>query len=727
VKKTTALAGLLLVLLLSKGGFAVDTQVWRVSRSSEFVKGKLDGVFLTARNEALLAPEVRTIAGIDELYVWCLACDSKGNVYAGTGDQGIVYKITRDGKASEFYRAGEPHVTALAVDGEDNVYAGTCPRGTICKITPAGKGSVFCKTGEAYVWALLFDARRNVLYAATGNEGKILSIARNGTAKVLFDSPQVNVLCLALDKEGNLYAGTDPNGIIYKVTPAGEARVLFDASEKEVRCMAMSNDGTLYAGTAAAKGLPAGAQPPGAAPPPPAEPSGGGGIQAGPDKTAVISVTVRPMPAPGGPPAPAIAAQPQTNCLYAISPDGAARKTLTLNATLVLSIAVVSDRLYIGTGNRGRLYRSRLGHERECELLPVGENSQVLAILPTADGMILGTGSGGRVLKMPALSRRRGTLISEVKDCGLLSKWGNISWVAQVPSRCRVTLATRTGNSAKPDATWSDWSREYARGDGEKITSPPARFIQFRATLSTDEPRFSPVLREVAIAYLPRNERPVVKSLTVDGAAPPQQGSKNASKSGGGKSGKQSAAKTKHKAVRTITWSASDPNKDQLVADLMYKGTAEKEWKLLKADIKSSSKHQWDTMTVPDGEYLVKVVVSDKPSNPPDRALTAERVSLPFLIDNTRPVVLDLRSSAKNDGRHVIEGRAVDQLSNIRSISYSIDAGPWTWIYPLDEIYDSREEKFRFETGVLKKGEHTVVIKVEDRPLNIGCAKLVIK
>ena len=78
----------------------------------------------------------------------------------------------------------------------------------------------------------------------------------------------------------------------------------------------------------------------------------------------------------------------------------------------------------------------------------------------------------------------------------------------------QVQIVTRSGNTATPDETWSAWSNAYTNADGERIGSPNARYLQWRATLTSDSAQ-GPVLTSVTAAYLPRNLRPEVTSITV--------------------------------------------------------------------------------------------------------------------------------------------------------------------------------------------------------------------
>jgi hypothetical protein len=175
----------------------------------------------------------------------------------------------------------------------------------------------------------------------------------------------------------------------------------------------------------------------------------------------------------------------------------------------------------------------------------------------------------------------------------------------------------------------------------------------------------------------------------------------------------------------TVSWKASDPNGDALLYNLYFRGKGEENWKELKKGIKGTS-YSWDSLTFPDGIYLIKLTVSDSPDNPPAYALTDEKVSRPFLIDNTRPRVKNLKTTLSGKVA-TVRGKAVDNFSLIKGIAYSVDGGAWISIYPLDKIFDSLSEPFQFTTAALSPGEHTIVIKVTDESGNIGAAKTIIR
>jgi hypothetical protein len=69
------------------------------------------------------------------------------------------------------------------------------------------------------------------------------------------------------------------------------------------------------------------------------------------------------------------------------------------------------------------------------------------------------------------------------------------------------------------------------------------------------------------------------------------------------------------KGYESVLWTADDANDDQLEFAIYFRGENETTWKLLK-DKLDSRFYSWDTTTMPDGAYYLKVVASDAPSNP---------------------------------------------------------------------------------------------------------------
>jgi hypothetical protein len=178
--------------------------------------------------------------------------------------------------------------------------------------------------------------------------------------------------------------------------------------------------------------------------------------------------------------------------------------------------------------------------------------------------------------------------------------------------------------------------------------------------------------------------------------------------------------------ARKASWQALDPNGDRLRYDLYFRGEEEQEWKILKEDVRNSS-YAWDGQAFPDGTYLLRVKATDSPDNPEGQALSAEKISDPFVIDNTPPKVIKVAGQPGEEGRYQVSGKAIDELSPIAELWYSIDAGDWIALPPQDEVLDGPEEGFTFFTEPLSAGEHVIVIKAIDLAGNVGAGKAIIE
>jgi hypothetical protein len=321
------------------------------------------------------------------------------------------------------------------------------------------------------------------------------------------------------------------------------------------------------------------------------------------------------------------------------------------------------------------------------------------------------TANPGKVFKLSAGRMEKGVYLSEIRDASTVATWGSIRWRATTPSGAQLQLFTRSGNTARPDETWSAWSPAYRTATGEQISSPKARYLQWKAEFSGSTA--SPMLTSVTSAYLERNLRPVVESITVhppgaafqkpfstgelelagyDEAPPDGRSAGGAGAAGTVAPSPQLGRRVYQKGLQTFVWKASDDNDDRLQFDVMYRGEGEPAWKALKRGL-TDPVLVWDTSSVPDGTYVIKVVASDSPSNSPGTALSGELESTAFDIDNTPPTIQV--TGVRRDGERSIATFVVeDAQSPVQRVEYSLDANRWRVIYPKDGIPDSRLEEF---------------------------------
>ena len=302
-----------------------------------------------------------------------------------------------------------------------------------------------------------------------------------------------------------------------------------------------------------------------------------------------------------------------------------------------------------------------------------------------------------------------------------------------------VVFKTRAGNSARPDSTWSDWSDPIADPAKALITSPNARFIQWRAEF-TGAASAPPELDSVTVAYLPQNSPPSLRSITVSAQAAAAGASKSVSSSassafsitvtdtGDATSAAGTQAQTLSRPAGQqilISWQADDPDGDKLSYSLWFRGEDEREWKLLRADITDNT-YLMDGDMLADGRYFFRVVASDRPSNPPDQARQVELIGPPVLIDNTPPVVN--AGAARRSGTAIeIDVDAQDRGSALRRCEYSVDARPWVPVEAVDGVTDSAREQFLIHIENFPPGEHLIVIRAYDVAGNAGLAKVVVR
>src|SRR5262249_18837466 len=273
----------------------------------------------------------------------------------------------------------------------------------------------------------------------------------------------------------------------------------------------------------------------------------------------------------------------------------------------------------------------------------------------------------------------------------------------------------------------SDWSAPVSDPAGSRISSPNARYVQWKAEF-TGRAGATPVLDNVTVAYLPQNMPPVVKSINVmttvtsAASAAGQKAAQQAvaaaysvtvTDTGEASAGPSTGTPTQtlSRAGNTqlnITWQAEDPDGDRLVYALYFRGEDETQWKLMRNGMHENTL-TLDGDVFADGKYYFRVVASDREANPPASARTADLVSSPVLIDNTPPVVT-IGAVTKLGNRIEVNFEALDASSQLRRCEYSLDANGWTPVEAADGVIDSQREKFVVTLDALTPGEHLLVV-----------------
>jgi hypothetical protein len=738
--------GVVAALCLASPLGAGGASAWEMNTYQDFIRGRFRGVSLSRDGRLLLAPKLETVFSSDQPVIWSVAQAPDGALYAATGHRGRLFRIDKSGKASVVWTAEEPEIFSLAVDSKGVLYAATSPDGKIYRLDQ-GKVSEYFAPHTKYIWALAAGPD-GALYAGTGDQGKIFRIEPDGRGEVYYDTGQSHVTSLALDSRGRLLAGTEPNGILYRITAKDKAFVLYDAGMPEIRSIVPAADGAVYVaalGGSVARRVQSAQQ---------AVQGGGAGAAAQPP-AATITVTADAAqqspdlkPQPEAPKPPPSAAQPQVttqfsplvdmagvekSAIYRINADNTVETLWSSKEENVYDLANMPGHILFSTDANGRIYR--LSPDRKVTLLVQTNEAETTRLLSDAGRVLAATGNMGRIYRLGDAPSATGTYESPVHDAGAVARWGRLSCRAEG----KVTFQTRSGNSFRPDKTWSDW--ETVPAATGLIPSPNAHYIQWRAEFSASGST-APVLDSVTVAYLPQNSPPVVRSIHVSTQAVAQAASKPATQAASGAysitvtdtgdAGVSTSAGTPTQTLSraasqqiNIGWQAEDSDNDRLVYTLYFRGEGEQEWKLLKGNLHENS-FLLDGDVLADGKYLFRVTASDREANPPGSAREAELISAPVLIDNTPPAIAV--SAPRRTGASVeIEFEAVDAASPLRRCEYSVDAGNWTPLESADGVIDSPRERFVLRLENVGPGEHLVVLRAVDSGNNAGLAKVVLR
>ena len=713
--------------------YAVDTKTWEQGSMEDFDQGTLQHLSLSSDGRLAVAPRSSEVFDASVAVLWSVARDSKGTLYTGGGSLGgaraKLFSIDSQGRGKVLAELDGIAVQAIAIDRQDRVYAATSPDGKVYRIDPskdaAGKADVFYDPKTKYIWALAF-AKNGDLYVATGDRGEIHRVTPAGVGSVFFRTEEAHARSMVVDASANLdtiIVGTEPSGLILRVSLAGQGFVLYQAPKREITAVAVGPDGAIYAAGAGNRTATPVQAPTAVVAPPPQPPAQ--------TPTAPGTIQLSPVLAPQGPAILTSQAVTGGSEIYRIQADGYPRRIWSHAQDLVYALAFdAQGKLLAGTGNRGNLYRIDSDYSY-TRLLNV-EPTQITGLLRAPDGRIYAaTGNIGKVIAVGPERGASGIFESDVLDAGGFSYWGRVGKQPETSSgsAAGIVIETRSGNLGRAQRNWSAWA-PLTQMPQSRVTSPPARFLQYRATLNgTAE------LSDVGIAYQMKNVAPVIAQVEITppnyrfpaplGLAtttpsptltlPPIQRRVTPAPKVPADAG-STPALTWAKGNIGARWLAEDDNGDTLEYKVEIRGINEQNWRVLRDKVRERYL-SWDSTAYADGKYVLRITASDAPSNPPDQALTGLRESEPFLIDNTPPEIT---------WSGVTEFRAKDVLSTLGKAEYSVNGGDWIVIEPTTRLTDSLEHDYRVILPIVPRREATLAVRVEDAFGNQAVAKSVL-
>ncbi len=691
VSRPVALLSSSLALLAATQAPAASTSFWSVDSYQSMRAGTPRGTSVLRDGAIVVSPDFERHEVEDAQYVWSAALGPDGSIYAVSGTPGRLLKL--EGSSWTTLASDETSdYPALAVTSDGEVYFGTSPGGVIYRLGADGNPEMFFDTGQGYVWSMAYWPGHG-LVVGTGDSAKVFLVDESGKGRVIHSSDDSSVAA-AVVVGGRVLVGTSPDGVVVDVTPGRGERVLFDSTYEEISGIAADSDGRVYfAGTTVSF-------------------------------EQVLSPTEEFGEGFG------------EGSVYAATPAGGAVEVWYSEDAPITALGNgTGGKIWVGTGLNGRVHE--LAASGGSDIVTELDDDEVLSVVAAGDGALVTTGLSASVYYARERGRGTGEYESSVFDARAAATWGELTWTAEVPPGTSLRLATRSGNTATPDATWSDW--EEVRGDGEgAVASPPGRRLQWKAELTSGRGS-TPTLRGVEVAFVRENLPPHVISVTVyepgdvktDGGTP---GSASQTLPSGVEvtysvppSGQQEESVPEMlRGIRTAEWSAIDPNGDPLTFSLMIRSDDETRWKTIVDDLDRSI-YTWDSTSMPDGRYLLRVVASDAKGNQPGAGETGTADSAPFIVDNSPPTFEALDVSMTGTRAKVV-GEVSDAWSQVIRVEVSVDYGDWTETRPDDGSFDSRNERFSAEVEVGPTGaERVVAVRALDRAGNVAVARRVLK
>ncbi len=753
IRRMNLVCLLAVAFVLTSTARAEHTRYWRQADFSDFHKGTATGVAIRSDGKIGPAPKFDAFSDPNLAYVWSLRLDSKARLYAAGGSDAKVLRFDEAGKATTVFESSELAAQSIAFDASDNLYVGTSPDGKVYKVTPDGVKSTFFEPKTKYIWALAID-RQNSLFVATGDTGKVFVVAPDGKSGLFWQSRERHARSLAFDAKGNLLIGTEPNGLIVRVDvtrktladlpAAGSSFVLYETNKAEVTSLAMDSSGDIYAASIGDKGrLP---ELPRVLPTPPPQLATPAIAPQG-----VVVTPVQPATQPGiYHPFPSVSA-PGGAEVVRIAPDGSPETLWTSRDGLVFALGFsLTGKLLLGTGDMGSLIE--LEGNNVYSSVATTASAQVTSLITGGGGKVfVATANPGKIFTLGPGYEPNGSFESSTFDARIFSRWGRATWWGEGgSSKAKVEFYVRSGNTSSPAEDWSPWAGPYEDSGTQAVVCPAARFVQWKAVFSDVSEESAPTISWVSLAYQPKNVAPVIDDIAIQDpsvrvsgfpSSPSGPGSpmpvalRTPQGPGGTSSGQPVDAEPRapesnteatpqgftQKGYQSVLWSAHDDNDDLLLFTIYYRGEGDRDWHLLKDKI-TQRYYSWDTTSMPDGAYYLKIVASDSPSNPAAEALWSERESDRWEVANTPPRIENLRA-----GSGILNTKAsfeaVSSSGPIARALYSIDSGDWKIVFPTGELSDAPKESYFIQLPGLPVGEHTLAVQVADRLNNTITAK----
>jgi hypothetical protein len=670
LKSLLSLAALATATFSAGSADAVGTRTFDMSSMEDLASGDLTGVAVDGRGvvRAGLQLGKTTVDGAESAFQSVLLPD--GSVLIGTGSEGKIMRVS-NGQVSVAATTGQMAVSAMTLAWNGDVIAGSFPAGKLYRLPKgAGKGEAAKEWGSKLegaeaIWDMAYDEKSKSLFVATGPEGKVFRIDDSGRPQVHYDADDSHVTSLAMAPDGKLLVGTSGKAILYKVDAPGRANVVYDFDADDVSNIAIGKKGEIWV-TANKYG-------------------GGFSLPKGPGG---FSGAGSARPGRGG-----------EGLLYRFK-DGVAEEMESYKKSHFTSLDIGDDGTpYMGTGFEGHVLTVNEDHLER--LLADVEERQIATVVMSGKKRLLVTSDPVTVREIKGEGGPDAVWTSKVLDAGLPATWGLLTW----RGTGTIEVQTRSGNTQDPDSSWSAWSNAITAPG--KVGSPRGRYIQMRARFARDA---KATFSEIRLHFVTDNARAIITNVTAEGRV---------QKSGKLQTGLQQSGGSVAKPSSTVNirWDVENPDKDDLRYRVFYRLESQQIWRdaIKPTEVFTRTSLDWDTTSLPEGLYRMKVEATDELVNSPDKVTKHSLESGLVLVDNTAPVFKTLAMNGRK-----LTGEASDGLGPIVRIELALaGTDDWRPIAPSDGIFDEASEKFEQDvSAIVPAGSRMVGVRVYDQAGN---------
>src|SRR5688500_9049726 len=130
---------------------------WTVSTQTDFLKGDVEDLSIDSDGRVFLGPSASAVAETAAPFLWTVLAGPDGTLWAGSGNEGKVLKVTKDGKLTTFFDAPELEVHAVAPAPNGGLYVASSPDGKVYHVSADGTSKTLFDPDDKYIWALAVD------------------------------------------------------------------------------------------------------------------------------------------------------------------------------------------------------------------------------------------------------------------------------------------------------------------------------------------------------------------------------------------------------------------------------------------------------------------------------------------------------------------------------------------------------------------------------------------